>query len=78
VLVEEEMYPLIKISFMVLSLLTKREREIAILLSEGLSCPVIAEKLFLSLQTVKTHCKNIYRKLEVNSRYELIIVVAQD
>ncbi len=62
---------------MILSLLTKREREIAILLSEGLSCPAIAKKLFLSLQTVKTHCKNIYRKLGVNSRYELIIVVTQ-
>ena len=55
--------------------LTDREKEITVLLSEGWSCPKIAEKLFLSKHTVKTHCKNIYRKLGVNSRYELIIIM---
>jgi DNA-binding NarL/FixJ family response regulator len=49
--------------------LTPREREVLQLLLAGLTNEEIAEKLSLSIETVKTHRRNIYRKLSVkNSR----------
>ena len=48
-----------------------REREIIPLLNQGLSNREIAEKLFVSLATVKTHLHNIYEKTGAKSRYEL-------
>lgn len=56
--------------------LTHREREIAILLAKGLSYQAIAERLFISLPTVKTHCSHIYKKCGVKSRHELAVLVA--
>ncbi len=44
--------------------LTEREIEVLKLIAEGLSNPEIAEKLFLSVGTVKTHVKHIYWKIE--------------
>jgi DNA-binding NarL/FixJ family response regulator len=41
------------------------------LVMEGLTNPQIAERLFVSAQTVKTHMKNVFRKLGVSSRAEL-------
>ncbi len=55
--------------------LTQREREIAMLLTQGLSYQNIADQLFISLPTVKTHCSHIYKKCEVKSRYELSTLV---
>lgn len=52
--------------------LTKREKEILPLLSNGLRYKEIAEKLFISQETVRTHVRNLYRKLMVNSRTEAI------
>ena len=53
--------------------LTRREREIcALLLTTGDAQKHIAAQLGLSEDTVKFHVKNIYRKLEVQSRMELI------
>lgn len=52
--------------------LSKREKEIIILLSEGKSSREIADNLFLSLLTVETHRKNIRKKLGINSLAELI------
>lgn len=52
--------------------LTSREREILEFLSEGLSYQKIADKLMISLSTVRTHITNIYEKLEVNSKIEAI------
>ena len=52
--------------------LSRREREIAELLIEGKSNREIAEILFISSNTVKTHVKNIYRKLEVKNRVQLV------
>lgn len=40
------------------------------MLSSGLTNPEIAQELFVSVNTVKTHIKNIYRKLNVNNRRE--------
>jgi PAS domain S-box-containing protein len=48
--------------------LTPREREVLQLAAEGLSGPNIAERLFVSPGTVKTHFKHIYEKLGVRDR----------
>src|ERR1035437_9982163 len=53
-------------------LLTERERELLQLLSEGLFYKEIADKLNIALITVKKHCNNIYRKLQVSSKTEAI------
>ena len=52
--------------------LTVREREILDLLSKGLRYKEIANKLFLSTETVRTHIRNMYEKLQVNSRTEAL------
>lgn len=54
------------------NVLTKREIEVVCLLSQGLSDIDLANKLFVSTSTVRTHLRHIYDKLEVNSRSELI------
>jgi len=52
--------------------LSEREKEILNRLSEGLRYKEIADNLFLSTETIRTHIRNIYRKLQVNSRTEAI------
>jgi LuxR family maltose regulon positive regulatory protein len=52
--------------------LTEREIEILRLIAAGLSNPQIAERLYLSLNTVKWHAKNFYGKLSVNNRVEAV------
>ena len=52
--------------------LSKRELELLELIAEGLSNQGIAERLFLSPQTVKVHIRNIYSKLDVSSRTEAL------
>jgi DNA-binding NarL/FixJ family response regulator len=52
--------------------LTPREVEIIRMIKAGLSTAEIAEKLFLGLETVKTHRKNIYYKLSISKSTELI------
>lgn len=51
--------------------LTEREKQIAALLLKGRTYKLIAEELFLSENTVKTHVKNIYSKLRVKTKSEL-------
>ena len=48
--------------------LTEREIDVLRLIAEGMSNPEIAEKLVLSVGTVKTHVKHIYGKLNVDDR----------
>ena len=51
--------------------LTERERQIVALLLKGRTYKLIAAELYLSENTVKTHVKNVYAKLNVRSRAEL-------
>jgi DNA-binding NarL/FixJ family response regulator len=53
--------------------LTPREREVLDALAEGLSDKEIAEKLFVSTETVRTHMVNILAKLGVNSRLQALV-----
>ena len=52
--------------------LTMREKELLTLLSKGFRYKEIAEKLFISHETVKTHIRNIYEKLQVQSKVEAL------
>lgn len=52
--------------------LTDREKEILELLSQGLLYKEIADKKFISIDTVKKHVGNIYRKLHVSNKVEAI------
>jgi DNA-binding NarL/FixJ family response regulator len=52
--------------------LTKREFEILEHLSKGLKSQELADKLFISPATVKKHIENIYNKLQLHSRVELV------
>ena len=52
--------------------ISKREYEVLELMAKGLSNQEIADKLFVSLNTVKTHSSNIFLKLEVKRRTQAI------
>lgn len=52
--------------------LTRREKEILLLLADGHNGPAIAEKLHLSYLTIETHRKNLMQKLNVNSTTQLL------
>lgn len=52
--------------------LTSREHEVLTLIAQGLTNSEIAEQLTLSVNTVKTHRRHIYQKLDIHSRAALI------
>jgi LuxR family maltose regulon positive regulatory protein len=52
--------------------LSKRELEVLRLLGSSLSGPEIARQLFVSVNTLRTHTKRIFTKLEVNNRREAV------
>jgi NarL family two-component system response regulator LiaR len=52
--------------------LTAREWEVVDLLRDGRSTEAIADDLVLSIETVRSHVKNILRKLDVRSREEAV------
>ncbi len=54
------------------ALLSKREKEVLQLLAQGLQYKEIAEQLFLSIETIKKHMRNIYQKLHVQNKVEAI------
>lgn len=58
-------------------LLTPREREVVQGLVDGLSQKQVAHRLGLSVQTVNSYVKQIYKKLEINSRGELMTRAAR-
>ena len=51
--------------------LTKREREVLILLASGQSIQGIAERMHVSDNTAKSHCTAIYRKLDIHGKEEI-------
>ena len=53
--------------------LTERQKEVLALLAKGLQYKEIAVKLFISEETVKSHCHNIYTNLHVSNRTEAIL-----
>lgn len=55
--------------------LTRREQEIAQLVSEGLSTKQIATRAFISENTVKQHLKRVYAKTDVSTRAELVQLI---
>ncbi|MPM95722.1 hypothetical protein SDC9_142877 [bioreactor metagenome] len=59
-------------SFSMIGNLTERESEITALLLKGRTYKMIANEVYLSENTVKTHIKNIYSKFNVQSKVELI------
>ena len=52
------------------SALTKKEEEVLTVLAKGLLYKEISVQLLISIDTVKKHCKNIYKKLNVRNRTE--------
>jgi DNA-binding NarL/FixJ family response regulator len=58
-------------------LLTEREKEILEALCKGKKGKEIAKDFFITLETVKTHCHNIYEKLHVKNRMEMLIKIGR-
>ncbi len=58
--------------------LSKREREIMDLLSQGLTGEDVASQLFLSSETVKTHIRNAMSKLEAHTRVHAVAIALRE
>ena len=58
--------------------LTKREREVVDLISEGLSNKEIAQRLHIATFTVKSHVHNVLEKLELNTRLQIAAFVRDE
>lgn len=65
-------------SFVLNYAITDREREIIQLIAKGKSNADIAGELYISLATVKTHLHNIYRKVGIDSRFDLLARLQSD
>ena len=57
--------------------LSTAERRVLELLCEGLTNPQIADRLYLSRRTVQSHLYNIFKKLGVSSRTELVALAVR-
>lgn len=64
-------FHLVKVPSMKVGKLTTREQEVLHILATGRSYQEISTALFISVETVRTHIRNIYRKLQVHSWTEL-------
>jgi DNA-binding NarL/FixJ family response regulator len=60
------------------SLLTEREKDVLLCLVKGMNNKEIAKDLFISDKTVKIHVSNIFKKLEVKSRSQVVIYAVQN
>ena len=58
--------------------LTNREAEVLVYLARGFTPAYIAKSLVLSVSTVRTHVRNIYRKLGINKREELLHLIDEE
>jgi DNA-binding NarL/FixJ family response regulator len=56
-------------------MLTERESEVAALVARGLQNKAVAHHLGVAEGTVKIHLHNIYRKLDIENRYQLMMHV---
>jgi len=54
--------------------LSPREHEVLVLIAQGLSYQEIADRLFVSLSTIKTHASNIFSKMDVQRRTQAVMV----
>jgi DNA-binding NarL/FixJ family response regulator len=59
-----------------LASLTLREREVALMIREGMSYKEMAEHLEVSPRTIKAHAQNIYAKLQVKDRLALALYLS--
>jgi DNA-binding NarL/FixJ family response regulator len=59
-------------------MLTQREREILQLLADGMSNADVAERLFISQETVKSHVRHILTKLEADTRTHAVAIALRD
>jgi DNA-binding NarL/FixJ family response regulator len=57
--------------------LSQREKEILLMLAAGATNKDIAERLFLSLNTIKSHIYNIYKKIDVPNRLQASLWAAK-
>ena len=57
---------------------SKREREVLVLMAQGHSNQAIGTELFVSLNTVRNHVQSILRKLEVHSKLEAVFVARRE
>ncbi len=55
------------------SIITKREEEVLQLIADGLSTPEVADRLFISVKTVKNHLASVYQKLDSRDRVQAVV-----
>ena len=58
--------------------LTRRERQVLVLMGRGMGNKAIADELFISENTVKNHVRRVHEKLQVHSRTEAVVRAAQE
>lgn len=58
--------------------LTPREKEVVFLITKGMRNKNIGKVLYISETTVKKHIYNIFNKLSINSRFELITMLIEE
>lgn len=58
--------------------LSERERDVLVLICQGLSNKQIAQQLYLSVRTVENHLRRLYQKLGVSSRTEAAVLAMQE
>lgn len=61
-----------------LDALTPREFQVSLLVAEGLTNREVGERLFISATTVRHHLSSVFRKLGINSRFELMALFNQE
>lgn len=61
-----------------IEVLSNREKQIALKIMDGLPNKMIACDLYISERTVKFHCANIYKKLDIRNRHALVAQYYKD